>query len=84
MKCAIVRLQIPLKDDFVFVVILIFHTINFMVSYPTKFSFIGSISKGMVLNVPSDNLVVDDYRKKPASGVHPMPEDIQKAIDEEN
>lgn len=53
-----------------------------MVSDLTKLYFIGSIPEAMLLNVPVHNLVVNEYQKKPGSGVHPMPEDLLKAINE--
>ncbi|XP_023748406.1 uncharacterized protein LOC111896671 [Lactuca sativa] len=42
----------------------------------------ASDSEAMLLNVPVHNLVVNEYQKKPGSGVHPMPEDLLKAINE--
>lgn len=82
MKHAIDRLQIQVKDDSVLAVISILHTSNITMSDSTKFSFIRSIPEAMLLNVPADNLVVNEYRKNPASGVRPMPEDLQKAREE--
>lgn len=38
----------------------------------------------MLLNVPTDNVVIDAYRKKPAYGIHPMAEDLQKVLEEGN
>lgn len=69
-------------DDSVMAEIPILHTSNIIVSDPTKFSFIGSFPEAMLLNVPANNLIVNEYLKKAASSVHPMPEDLRKAIEE--
>lgn len=62
----------------------ILHTSNFIVLDPTKFSFVGSIPEEMLKNVPSDNIVVNEYWKKPTFGVRPMPEDLWMALKEGN
>lgn len=62
-KGAITRLQIQLTDNFVMAVIPFLHTSDFMVSDPTKFSFIDSIPEAMLLNIPADNIIVNEYRK---------------------
>lgn len=73
-----------MKDESILAEIPIVHTSNIKVSDLTKLNFIGSIPEAMLLNVPIHNLVVNEYQKKPASGVHPMPEDLLKAINEAN
>lgn len=45
-----------------------FQTSSFMISDPTKFSFFGSIPNVMLDRVPSDNAIVNEYRKLPVSG----------------
>lgn len=69
-KHAIDCLQIQLKDDSVLVVIPILHTSNIVMFDPTKFSFIRSILEATLPNVDVDNLIVNEYHKKPTSNVH--------------
>ena len=73
-----------MHEDFGLSAIPILHTLNFNVSDPTKFRFVGSIPEAMLFNVPADNVVVNEYRKKPVFGVCPMPEDLRKALEEGN
>lgn len=54
----------------------IFHTSNFIESCPTKFNFFGSLPEAMLNFVHAENVVVNEYRKKPASGVRPMPDTL--------
>ncbi|CAH1422620.1 unnamed protein product [Lactuca virosa] len=56
------------------------HTSNFMVSGPTKFSFIGSIPEAMLLNVLVDNRVV----KKPTDEQHEETPKIDPKVNEDS
>lgn len=60
----------------------ILQTSSFVTFDPTKFSFVGYILEAMWLNVPTDNVIVNEYQKLPASGVRPVTEDLDKAIAE--
>lgn len=62
--------------------ILILQTSTFIMSDPSKFNFVGSILEAMLVKVPSDNAIVNAYCKQPTSGVHPMTEELRKAIEE--
>ncbi|CAI9259744.1 unnamed protein product [Lactuca saligna] len=81
---AIVNHQIQVQYISVIAAIPIFHTSNFIVSDPTKFDFIGSIPEAMLLKVPTNNVLISEYRKKPASDSRPMPEDLRRALEEGN
>lgn len=43
---------------------------------PNNFTFIGSILKEMLVKVPHDNVIVNEYQNLPSSGVRPMPDDL--------
>lgn len=62
----------------------IFHTSNFIVSDPTKFSFIGSLPEAMLNYVPTDNELINEYQKKHVSGPFPLTHEMQKALEEVN
>lgn len=62
-KHAIVRLQIQVPYNFVIAAIPIFDTSNFIVSDPTKFYFFGSIPEAILLIVPTDNVLINEYRE---------------------
>lgn len=66
------------------VAISIFDTSNFIMSDPTKFDFVGSISEDMLLMVPMDYVLINKNLKKPTTGPRPMPENLRKALDEGN
>lgn len=83
-KRAIVYLQVQVQSDFVLPVTPILQTSNFMVSDPSKFDFISSIPESMLLNVPTENVVIDAYRKKPGSGICLMPKYFLKALKDGN
>ena len=56
-KRALVHFKDPAMDDFVVVAISILQTSTFMMSEPSKFSFVGSILEAMLMKVPSDNAI---------------------------
>lgn len=67
LKRALARVQIQVPEDSVLATILIFHTNNFIVSVPMKFDFVGSLLETIFNSVPTDNVVINEYQKKPAS-----------------
>lgn len=36
----------------------------------------------MLVNVPTDNVIVNEYHKLPASGVRPIPKELKKGLEE--
>lgn len=50
---------------------------------PRKFNFVGSIPEAMLGKVPLDNVIVNEYRNQPTSGVLPMSDELRKAIEDE-
>lgn len=52
-----------------------------MIYDPAKFAFVGSIPELMIVKVPSDNVIVNEYLKQPASSAPSMPEDFRVAIE---
>lgn len=53
-----------------------------MPSDSTNFSFTGFIPEAMLVNVPTDNVIVNEYHKLPASGVRPIPKELKKGLEE--
>lgn len=53
-------------------------------SYPTKFTFVGSIPEVMLAKVPQGNVIINEYRNLPGFGARPMPDDLRNSIEEEN
>ena len=68
--------------DLVMEIILILHTSLFMMSDPENFTFVGTIQEVMLVKVPSDNVIVNEYRKLPLSSVRPITDKLQKLIEE--
>lgn len=66
------------------VAILILHTSNFIVSDPTKFSFIWSIPEVMLTRVPQANVVITEYWKLPPPSSRSMTNEIWTALEEAN
>lgn len=62
--------------DSVIVAILILHTSTLMMSNPRKFSFFGTIPEAILVKVPIDNVIVNEYRNMPTSGVSHMIEEL--------
>lgn len=71
-----------MAENSVMAAIMFLQTSSFVTFDPTKFSFVGSIPEAMLLNDPTDNVIVNEYRKLRVFGVRPMPEDLKKAIEE--
>ncbi|CAI9264261.1 unnamed protein product [Lactuca saligna] len=69
---AITKLNITVIEECIIATIPIFHILNFIMSDPTKFNFIGSLPEAMLNCVPIDNELINKYQKKPASGPHPL------------
>lgn len=59
-------------------------TSTFMMFGPRKFSFVGSIPEMMLVKVPTDNAIVNEYCKLPTSSVRPMTEELRKILKEGN
>lgn len=53
------------------------HTTGIIVTYTSKFAFVGSIPKAMLRDVPPANKVLEGYRIIPASGFHPLTPEMQ-------
>ena len=53
-------------------------------SGPSKFAFMGSIPEVMFEMVPSDNVIINVYRKLPVFGACRMPEQLRKEIEMEH
>lgn len=73
-----------MTTDSVVATIPIVQTSTFMMYDPKKFNFVGSVLKVMLGKVPSDNAIVNKYRKQPTSGVCPKSCELRKAIKEGN
>lgn len=67
---------VPWLEDSIIVVIPILKTYLFMMSDPTKFSFVGSIPRVMLEMVPQDNAILNVYHKQSSSGVRPIIEEF--------
>lgn len=57
-------------------------TTTFVMSDPRNFKFVGSILEVLSKKVLQDNSITNDYCKLPTYGVHPIPVELQKIIDE--
>lgn len=73
---AISHFKVPFIIDFVMEVIPTLQNSMFMMSDPRNFAFVGTILEEMLLKVPSDNMIVNEYRKIPSSGVHPIMDEL--------
>lgn len=47
-----------------------------------KFDFVGSLLEVMLKSVPTEDVVNNEYQKKPNSRFCSMPDDLRKAINE--
>ena len=81
---SISKLKIPVTEGCIIAAIPIFHTLNFIVSDPTNFTFVGSLLEAMLNCIPIDNKLINKYRKTPASGPRPLTPQMQKALEEAN
>lgn len=63
-------------DDSMIAAIPILQKSTFMISYSSKFIFVGSILEAMSVKVPSENAIVNEYRKLPTSSVCTMIEEL--------
>lgn len=45
-----------------------------------RFDFVGSLPEAMLNSVPADNVVINEYRKRPGLGIRTMPDALRKAI----
>lgn len=55
---------------------------TFTMSDPKNFKIFGSIPNAMLEKVSLDNAIIGAYCKMPSSGVHSIPKELQKIIDE--
>ncbi|CAI9303759.1 unnamed protein product [Lactuca saligna] len=60
-KRALTHFQVLVAEDSVIAVIPFLQTSSFETSDPTKFIFVGSILEAMLLNVPTDNVIMNEY-----------------------
>lgn len=56
-------------------------TSTFVTTNPTSFTFIGSISKVSLSKVPSENVIIQKYRKLHVSGERPITDDLEAILD---
>lgn len=69
--------------DSVMAVIMTLHTSLFMMSDPWNFTFVGTISKVILVKVPSDNAIMNEHRKQPSPGFRPISDELQNLIEED-
>nr|KAJ0206608.1 hypothetical protein LSAT_V11C500230710 [Lactuca sativa] len=76
------HLRVPIMVDSLLSSIATFHTTKIIVTYPPRYSFIGSIPEAMLGRISALSNVLQQYRKRPSSGPRELTPAMIRSIKE--
>lgn len=75
------KFQVPIMADSLMSSIAMFHMTKIIVSGPSRFIFIGSVSESMYCCVSTESKLMNEYKKLPSSGLSQLTLEMKSSLD---